>query len=73
MKITICDVCYKNDKKMEKSTYRIGWKNGLRIDVCDNHKDFCKGKKQSDVANWYYNFDLNKIEIADVELAEIPK
>lgn len=71
MKITICDICYKNDKKIVKATFRVGWNRGLRIDTCENHKDFCKGKKQSDVANWYYDFDLSKIEIADIKVVEL--
>lgn len=53
MKISICDVCVK-EKKTVKATYRSGWRNGLKIDLCEEHKDFLKGKKQTEVTNWLF-------------------
>ena len=53
-KINICDVCFKDDKKLIKGTYRVGFKHGLKLDVCNEHKDFCKGKTQEEIGLWLY-------------------
>lgn len=50
-KIRICDVCYGSDKKLEKATYVI--KTGqsyqlLKIDVCNQHKNFFKDIEYED-------------------------
>ena len=43
MKISICDVCNK-DNKIVKAGYRIGFRGGAKLDACNDHKDFAKGK-----------------------------
>jgi len=53
MNIKICDVCEK-DGKIVKSKYRAGFNRGIKIDVCEEHKGFTKGKTQKDVASWYF-------------------
>jgi len=55
MNIKICDVCNK-EGKMVKSSWRVGWKGDIKLDVCDKHKDFCKGKTKEEVAKFIYGF-----------------
>lgn len=38
MKLTVCDIDYKIDKKIVPSTWRVGTTHVFKLDVCDNHK-----------------------------------
>ena len=52
MKMTICDVCHYQEKKTTVATHVISHESNmqkLRLDVCQEHKDYFKGS----------NFDQN--------------
>lgn len=63
MKINVCDVHYYENyntnlaEKFVESTYRIGFKGGLKIDVCKDHQNYFKGCATNEIANKKY-FDL---------------
>lgn len=40
MTIRICDICKLKDNKTVSSAYRIGYTNGIKIDVCQEHKNW---------------------------------
>lgn len=43
MKIIICDIDKWEEDKIVVATRRTGFKGNIKIDVCDEHKDFFKG------------------------------
>lgn len=44
MKINICDVCFADKEKLVKSKYQTGYKNGVKVSVCEEHENWGKGK-----------------------------
>ena len=67
MKIVVCDVCKRRDKKLVESPRYYRWKSretgsSLRVDVCAGHGEEIKGRR-----------DLAKLEAAeDWILADCP-
>lgn len=48
MKISICDKCNGNNIKVENivavpSKYRVGFKGGIKLDLCEKHQDIAIG------------------------------
>lgn len=61
MKIQICDICYRTKEIYEVATTRIGFTNGLKIDVCPKHKKvFDKFDNVKDATLWFYNLESSK-------------
>ncbi len=55
MKISVCDICYKDKEKQVSSGYRVGFRNGLKIDTCEEHKNVAKSHKTAQsFAEWFY-------------------
>jgi hydrogenase maturation factor HypF (carbamoyltransferase family) len=55
--IKICDVCKKEHNELKESRYRSGWTNNIKIDVCEEHKTFIKGKTPEQVTKWLYGWE----------------
>lgn len=48
MKLAICDICRYADNKIVESTHKIGYKEGTKIDVCQEHRSFGKDRTKSE-------------------------
>lgn len=44
MTLKICDVCHADGGKKINSRYRTGFRGGMKIDLCVEHKGWGKGK-----------------------------
>lgn len=45
MRIRVCDICFIQDKKLFEAEYKIGFKNGVQVDVCLQHRTWAKQYK----------------------------
>ena len=55
MKVGICDVCRYEHQRASYARWSITIKNGaerIKLDACEEHKDFFKGKTFADVQKW---------------------
>ena len=46
MKKTVyfCDICYHKDNKEVEGGWKVGFRNNIKLDVCDKHKSITKDK-----------------------------
>ena len=65
-KISVCDVCKHDLKKLVESVYRRGYKGWSRLDVCEEHKDYPMGNSPQE-----FNTKLMDLVYGDVPEAEI--
>jgi hypothetical protein len=43
------------ENKITKAKYRSGFRRGLKVDLCVEHKDWIKSKSATDLAELIYN------------------
>jgi len=55
-KISVCDVCKKEGKLIE-SRYRLNWRNGIKVDLCEKHKNVFNGKNQEETMHLLHGRD----------------
>lgn len=48
MKIVICDVCYYEHGKKREAKIRSGFRNGSKVDLCKEHRQWTKQFKNSE-------------------------
>lgn len=58
MKISICEICYHKDEKLVQRKYRRGFNGGLKLDLCEEHKDF-GGDTQEEFTEQYLEIIKN--------------
>jgi len=67
MKINVCDICFKKDKKLQESKYRISIRGkGISIDVCEKHKHSAP-KNITELLKFIYSLDGLAITNADAK------
>lgn len=64
MKISICEVCYYEEKQLIECKYRIGFKHSIKIDVCEKHDDFFTGKTKEEAVTLYGDLLRGKKTVA---------
>jgi hypothetical protein len=70
MKINVCDICFRKDKKLQESKYRISIRGGkgISIDVCEKHKHSAP-KNITELLKFIYSPD--GLAITDVDAKRI--
>ena len=53
MTIKVCDVCYHETNEVLTSTYRIGFKGSIKIDVCNVHQHYFQGLNSAEANKKY--------------------
>lgn len=51
MKLRVCDICYKKDKKTVEAKYIVGYP-GMKLDVCKKHQKFGSDMTQTEFGEW---------------------
>lgn len=59
MNIKVCDICLFVDNKMFESKVRTGFRGGKKIDACETHRYWAKGKKEDE-----FNREVSELEFA---------
>ena len=63
MKMSVCDICRNGENKIVESTWRIGLKSrdgaSFRLDACDKHKDWMKGKTMDQAREEFAKLDAH--------------
>lgn len=62
MKMPMCDICLKEDQ-LTKAKFRCGWNGGLKVDLCEDHKNYLEGKSEDQIASEVFNGKITKIKI----------
>lgn len=72
MKITVCDVCNKQDKKIVEAerVIRVRKHANLNIDVCNNHSEEVNKMPMPDYVRFVYKLEGITLTETDSEIKE---